>query len=109
MAEKLGFFYSCHKEKRAVDKSIQELRKHYPTAPIYLVSDGGLDYSYLTRKYSNIFVSLEEDTMSDTFKVTDQNFKEPIHQNAIKTCTLAVITDRWHKSNQLLGSNSCDI
>jgi len=91
MAEKLGFFYSCHKEKRAVDKSIQELRKHYPTAPIYLVSDGGLDYSYLTQKYNNIFVSLEEDTMSDTFKVTDQNFKELIHQNTIQSCTLAII------------------
>lgn len=91
MTEKLGFFYSCYKEKRAVENSIKELRKHYSTAPIYLVSDGGLDFSYLTKKYENIFVSLEEDTMSDTFYVTDQNFREPRHQKVIKKSALATL------------------
>ncbi len=70
----LGIFYSCYKEKRAVDNSIRELRNHYPNVPIYLVSDGGLDYTYLCKKYKNIKVSLEEDTMGDTFKVTNINF-----------------------------------
>ena len=72
MTYKLGFFYSCYKEKKAINNSIKELRKYYPDSPIYLVSDGGADYSYLTKQYKNIFVSLEEDTMSNTFKVTDK-------------------------------------
>lgn len=91
MTYKLGFFYSCYKEKAAINNSIKELRKHYPDSPIYLVSDGGLDYSYLTKQYKNIFVSLEEDTMSDTFKVTDKNFREPIHQKAIIKSTRAIL------------------
>ena len=40
---KLGFFFSCYKENRAVENSLSELRKHYPDNPIYLVSDGGSD------------------------------------------------------------------
>jgi hypothetical protein len=91
MTNKLGIFYSCFNEKEAVNNSIKELRKWYPEAPIYLVSDGGLDFSYLTKKYDNIFVSLDQDTMSNTFKVTDKNFKEDIHQEVIKTCAKAVI------------------
>lgn len=87
----LGFFYSCYNEKNAIDNSIKKLRLHYPDSPIYLVSDGGFDFTYLTEIYSNIFVSLEDDTMSDTFKITDKNFKEDIHQNAIKKCASTVI------------------
>jgi len=34
---------------------------------------------------------LEEDTMSDTFKVTDKNWREPIHQEVIKKATYAVL------------------
>ncbi len=43
----LGIFFSCFKEKKAVEYSLTELVKHYPDSPIYLVSDGGLDFSYL--------------------------------------------------------------
>lgn len=87
----LGFFYSCYNEKNAIEHSIKELRIHYPESPIYLVSDGGYDFTYLVDIYDNMFVSLEEDTMSDTFKITDINFKESTHQNAIKKCVLAII------------------
>jgi len=88
---KLGFFYTCYTEKRAVEYSLKELRKHYVNNPIYLVSDGGLDFTYLKKDYDNLEVSLEEDTMSDTFKVTDQNWREPVHQNIIKRATFAVL------------------
>lgn len=91
----LGFFYSCYKEKRAVEYSLSELRKHYPESPIYLVSDGGIDFSYLKEIYDNLHVSLEEDTMSPTFKITGDpvtgNFREEEHQKSIKKCALAVI------------------
>jgi len=88
---KLGFFFSCYKENRAVENSLSELRKHYPDNPIYLVSDGGFDFNYLKDSYDNLFVSLEEDTMSSTFNITDQNWREEVHQNAIIQATYAVL------------------
>ncbi len=97
----LGFFYSCYTEKKAVEYSLSELRKNYPDSPIYLVSDGGLDFSYLKENDNNLFVSLEEDTMSATFKITgDQvtgNFREEENQKAIKKCALAVL-DRLERA-----------
>lgn len=88
---KLGFFFSCYKENRAVENSLSELRKHYPDNPIYLVSDGGSDFNYLKDLYDNLFVSLEEDTMSSTFNITDQNWREEVHQNVIRQATYAVL------------------
>ena len=88
---KLGFFFSCYKENRAVENSLSELRKHYPDNPIYLVSAGGSDFNYLKDSYANLFVSLEEDTMSSTFNITDQNWREEVHQNAIRQATYAVL------------------
>ena len=88
---KLGFFFSCYKENRAVENSLSELRKHYPDNPIYLVSDGGSDFNYLKDSYDNLFVSLEEDTMSSTFNITDQNWREEVHQNSIRQATYAVL------------------
>ena len=93
---KLGFFFSCYKENRAVENSLSELRKHYPDNPIYLVSDGGSDFNYLKDSYDNLFVSLEEDTMSSTFNITDQNWREEIHQNAIRHATYAVLNRLEH-------------
>lgn len=49
-----GVFYTCYKEREAVDYSIGSLKHIYPNCPIYLVSDGGGDYSFLEQKYTNI-------------------------------------------------------
>ena len=46
----VGFFYSVFKEKKAVDYSVEQLKIYYPESKVYLVSDGGLDYSYLEKK-----------------------------------------------------------
>jgi len=99
--DELGFFYSCFDEKEAVDYSLRELRKHYPTNPIYLVSDGGADYSYLASTFDNIFVSQEEDTMSETFKITGENFKEEKYQRAIDVCAFTVL-NRLRESRRFL-------
>ena len=50
----LGFFFSCFNENKAVEYSLSELVKHYPDSPIYLVSDGGNDFSYLESEYKNL-------------------------------------------------------
>ena len=96
----VGFFYSVFTEKKAVEYSIESLRKYYPDSPIYLVSDGGLDFSYLQEKFQNIQTSLEDDTMSETFNITagstgcdyvNGNFRQEHYQNVIKKCAYAVL------------------
>jgi hypothetical protein len=97
---KIGFFYTVFKEKNATEYSIQQLKIHYPDSLIYLVSDGGLDFSYLEGKISNLKTSLEEDTMSDTFNITagstgcdyiNGNYREEFYQKAIKKCAYTVL------------------
>ena len=96
----LGFFFSCFNENKSVEYSLSELVKHYPDSPIYLVSDGGNDFSYLESEYKNLKFSFEEDTMSETFKITagssgcdrkNGNYAEDYYQDVIKKCTLAIL------------------
>ena len=96
----LGIFFSCFKENKAVEHSLKELVKHYPDSPIYLVSDGGNDFSYLEEQFPNLKTSLEEDTMSETFKITAGrngcdstigNFSEVYYQDVIQKCTVSVL------------------
>src|SRR6185437_1690188 len=88
--EKLGIFFTCFNETRAVEFALKSVNTIYRGIPIYLVSEGK-DFSYLSSQY-NLHYSQEEDTMTDTFKVTNVNFKEPIHQQTIKKAALAVIS-----------------
>jgi len=99
MNNKLGIFFTCFDEKKAVEFSLLELLKTYPDIPIYLVSDGGLDFSYLNNSIKNFNFELGEDTMSQLFKITggdDGNFREPTNQKIIKKSVIAVI-DRLKK------------
>lgn len=97
----LGFFVSCFNENRAVKYSLSELIKHYPESPIYLVSDGGEDFSYLELTHRYLSASLGEDTMSETFKITagisgcDRllgNYAEDYYQGVIKKCVMAILS-----------------
>lgn len=91
----VGFFYSVFKEKKAVEYSIEQLRIQYPNSSIYLVSDGGLDFSYLESQYDNMSTFLEEDTMSETFDITGDyingNFRQEHYQKVIKKCAYTVL------------------
>lgn len=105
---KLGFFYTVFTEKKAVEYSFGQLRKWYPESKVYLVSDGGLDFSYLKNTYENLETSLEEDTISETFGITagstgcdyiSGNYRQEQYQNAIKKCAYAVL-DRMERAIQ---------
>lgn len=87
----LGIFYTCFKEKKAIDFSIATLKNVYPDIKIYLVSDGGFDYSYLKQLYSNIETFLDEDTMGPTKNINPNNFKLKENQEKIKKCAFATI------------------
>lgn len=49
-----GVVYKCFKEQRAVEHSLDMLYSIYPDCPVYLMSDGGLDFSHLEDKHSNL-------------------------------------------------------
>tara|TARA_B100001094_G_C18129679_1_gene771505 strand:- start:226 stop:1041 length:816 start_codon:yes stop_codon:yes gene_type:complete len=49
-----GVFYKCFKETKAIEHSLESLFSFYPKCPVYLVSDGGNDYSYLEEKYPTL-------------------------------------------------------
>jgi len=96
----IGFFFSCFNEKKAVEYSLSQLVIHYPDSPIYLVSDGGHNFSYLESEYKNLKTTLEDDTMSETFKITagvsgcDKNvgnYAQDYYQEVIKKCALTVL------------------
>lgn len=96
----VGFFYTVFTEKRAVEYSFQQLRKWYPDSKVYLVSDGGLDFSFLKENDSNIETVLDEDTISETFGITagttgcdyvNGNYRQEKYQKAIIKCAYAVL------------------
>lgn len=80
MTNNLGVFYTCFTEKKAVEYSLHELFKHYPNIPVYLVSDGGSDYSFLKERFpnKNIETKLEEDTRG-IIAVIDRNISKKGH------------------------------
>jgi len=51
MDKKVGFYYNCYKNKYATDRILERLRLHYPTNPVFLISDKGDDFSDLANKY----------------------------------------------------------
>lgn len=61
--DEVGFFFSCFKEKDAVNFCIKNIRSHYPENPIFLSSDGGLDFSHLQDDDKNLKFTLYEDKL----------------------------------------------
>jgi len=59
--DELGVFFICFKERIAIENFFEVFRGIYPTAPVYLSSDGGHDYKYLEEKYDNIMCVLDEE------------------------------------------------
>ena len=72
-----GVFFTCFKEKVATEFAISNLRTHNPDVPIFLISDGGTDFSYLESSYDMLKASIEEDTRSCLYNISLENFCEP--------------------------------
>ena len=46
--EDVGFIFNCvFKQKAALEYSVGSIKKVYPDSKVYVVSDGGFDYSYM--------------------------------------------------------------
>ena len=54
--DNIGIFFSCYKETEAVRFCIDNIREHYPEAPIYIASDGGYDFSEVCDSNSKFFM-----------------------------------------------------
>lgn len=52
MSNSIGFYYNCYRNKYATDNILQQLRKIYPTEPVYLMNDKGDDLSDIAIKYN---------------------------------------------------------
>jgi hypothetical protein len=94
----LGFFVTAHKELKATEEILKNIRLHHPSDPIFLVSDGGYDFQKLFEnlEISNVYFKMDEDSLSSTFQVTDKNFRQKEQQQAIHTainCFLERITE----------------
>lgn len=46
----LAAFYQCHKQPRSFLLCLESFRKFYPDSSIYVVNDGGYDYSHYCRR-----------------------------------------------------------
>ena len=74
--DSIGFIYNCvFKQKKAFEYSVEAIRRVYRDAKIYVVSDGGLDYSYMEDE--NLKFSMEEDTVSPAKDINGDNFEKP--------------------------------
>jgi len=100
----IGFFYSVFNEEEAVDFSIKNLKVNYPDSFVYLVSDGGADFSYLESRYSNLKTSFEQDTMSKTFEINKNNFQTPDYDLVTEVCVKTLL-DRLTKAIDYLGTD----
>lgn len=95
-------FFTAFKEKNAVEFSLALLNKLYPQIDIFLVSDGGEDFSYIQNYLSNVRFYMGQDTISKTFEITDANFKLTKHQETMKI-SIQILFDRLQKSIDLFN------
>ena len=79
-----GVFYTCFTEYEAVEYSLDLLYSIYPDVPVYLVSDGGSDYSDLSHKFPHAKFLLEYDSRGIVPKINDSNWLDPEMQNSMK-------------------------
>jgi hypothetical protein len=53
-------YHQCFNNKKATEFAIANFRNHNPNVPYYLLSDGGLDFSEIAKKYNCHFVMASE-------------------------------------------------
>ncbi len=47
-----GCYYQVYKDREATRRVLTQFRKHHPNNPIYMVSDGGLDFSDIAKEFN---------------------------------------------------------
>lgn len=100
----IGFIYnSVYKQKKSFEYGLARVREYYPTSKVYVVSDGGLDYSYLEDEYKDLKFEMGEDTISPYIKMNFHNYLEFDNQIAIKK-NIAATIERVTKGIEYCGN-----
>jgi len=84
----MGVFFTCYTEVEAVDFSIDKLYQIYPEIKVLLVSDGGSDYSHLSKKYPLLRATRDYDSRGFVPYIKKENFLEPAMQEQIVSSAL---------------------
>jgi hypothetical protein len=102
---KIGVFYTCYTEKAAVEFSLDMLFEIYPEIRVYLVSDGGSDYSFLNYKpyRNNLKTLLEDDTRGKIPTFTPDDFRIDENLSYLKY-SIKVFLDRIKRSIEFTDS-----
>ena len=74
----IGVHYQTWKNRTAVDLVLKNFRKHYPEAPLRMVSDGGEDFSDLAKEYDCIFDYEEENIYPKAVFLGHPNHKKEV-------------------------------
>lgn len=78
-----GIYYTCFTEVDAVENSLDVLYRIYPECPVYLVSDGGADYSFLEKKFPHLKTVLGSDSRSFIPRIKKEDYMTPEVQEQI--------------------------
>jgi len=92
-----GVFFTCYTEVAAVEYAINTLKTIYPDCPVYLVSDGGADYSFLKQKHSNIETLREYDSRGFIPTITKETYRTKDLQAKIKD-SVSTFMDRVNRA-----------
>jgi len=92
-----GVFFTCYTEVSAVEYAVDTLKSVYPDCPVYLVSDGGVDYSFLSRKYSNVEARREYDSRGFVPSINKETYRIAENQEKIKDSILTFM-DRVNRA-----------
>ena len=99
----LGAFFICYKERNAIEHSVASFFEHYPEAPMYLSSDGGFDYAYLTEKFVNLRTSLDdEQTVGLTVDVSKHTRLHPLFMASFEFLNRVRLAIEFTKTSHLL-------
>jgi len=101
--DNLGIFYTCFTEIDSVNYAIDTLRLIYDKVPIFLVSDGGADYSFIMDKYENILCLREHDSRGFVPEIPPEKYKEDKWQYMIEKSVLDFL-DRVKRAIDYCGT-----
>ena len=63
----ISAFYQCYKQPRAFEHCLQQFRKHYPYAVLWIVNDGGdTDLESIAQRYNSTYYKYESNISNET-------------------------------------------
>ena len=63
---KIGAFYSVYNQPRATYECLKAFRAHYPEAPVWMISDNGLDFSRIAQHFHCTYIHSNDQTGDGT-------------------------------------------